>query len=115
MSLTLYTDENVKGQIVDGLRRRGVDVLTVVEDGRTGIPDPEVLDRATELRRLLFSQDDDLLREANKRQQSGEDFVGVVFAHQIRVGVGQVIADLEVIAGACDLSDFANRVEHLPL
>ncbi len=115
MSLALYTDENVLGPIVSGLRRRGVDVLTVVEDGRGGIPDPEVLNRATALSRLLFSQDDDLLREAKKRQEAGETFVGVVYGHILRVSVGQSIEDLETIAGACELSDFAGRVEYLPL
>jgi len=115
VSLALYTDENVLGAIVSGLRCRGVDVLTVVEDGRSGIPDPEVLDRATALSRLLFSQDDDLLREAKKRQEDGEAFVGVVYGHILRVSVGRAIEDLEIIAGACELTDFANRVEYLPL
>lgn len=67
MSLALYLDENVHGSVTTQLRRRGVDVLTVVEDGREGVSDPEVMDRATELGRLLFTQDDDLLREAKKR------------------------------------------------
>lgn len=115
MSLALYMDENVKGQVVDGLRRRGVDVLTVVEDGREGVSDPAVLDRAGEISRLLFSQDDDLLKEAQRRQVSGESFVGVVFGHQVRVSIGQAVEDLEIIAEACDLGDFANRVEYLPL
>ena len=115
MSLALYMDENAKGQVVDGLRQRGIDVLTVVEDGREGIPDPAVLDRAGELSRLLFSQDDDLLKEAQKRQVIGETFVGIVFGHQVRVSIRQAIEDLELIAQALDLADFANKVEYLPL
>ena len=39
MSIALYIDENVARQITIGLRLRGVDVLTVQEDGRTGYPD----------------------------------------------------------------------------
>lgn len=50
MSLALYMDENVHGAIINGLRQRNVDVLSVQEDNRSGISDPEVLDRATELR-----------------------------------------------------------------
>ena len=115
MSVAFYMDENIKGQVISGLRSRGVDVLTVVEDGREGIPDPTVLDRAGELSRLLFSQDDDLLKEAQRRQVSGEPFVGVVFGHQVRVSIGQAIEDLEVIAQASELEEFANRVEYLPL
>ncbi len=55
MSIALYMDENVHRGITDGLRIRNVDVLTVQEDGRTGLPDPLILDRATELERVLFS------------------------------------------------------------
>jgi hypothetical protein len=29
---------------------------------------------------LLFTQDEDLLREAKRRQQTGEEFAGVVYA-----------------------------------
>ncbi len=94
MSLALYLDENVEGAVTERLRGRGVDVLTVVEDGLTGLPDPAVLDRANELGRLLFTHDDDLLREAKTRQERGETFAGVVYGHQLRVSLGQTISDL---------------------
>ena len=55
---------------------RDIDVLTVQEDNRAGISDPEVLDRASELKRVLFSRDDDLLAIANQRQQQGQFFMG---------------------------------------
>ncbi len=50
--IRLYMDENVHGTITSGLRRRNIDVLTVQEDHRSGLPDPEVLDRAIELGRV---------------------------------------------------------------
>ena len=43
----LYMDEHVPSAITEGLRWRGVDVLTAQEDGRTGEDDPELLDRAS--------------------------------------------------------------------
>jgi hypothetical protein len=46
VSLFLYMDENVPIAITEGLRIRGVDVLTVQEDGLTSFPDPVVFDRA---------------------------------------------------------------------
>ncbi|MEO0708026.1 MAG: DUF5615 family PIN-like protein [Cyanobacteria bacterium J06649_5] len=52
MSVALYMDENVPRQITVGLRLRDVDVLTVQEDDRAGIPDSQVLERATELQRV---------------------------------------------------------------
>jgi predicted nuclease of predicted toxin-antitoxin system len=82
-------DEHIHKGITDGLRQRGVDVLTVQEDGRTGTPDPLVLDRATELQRIIFTQDQDFLAEANRRQVEGMSFAGVIYAHQRLVTIGE--------------------------
>jgi Domain of unknown function (DUF5615) len=108
-------DENVRGAVTDGLRGRGVDVLTVQEDGRVGDDDPDVLDRAAKLGRVVFTQDADFLAEGTRRQRAGIPFAGVVYAHQLRISVAQCINDLELIAGAMDLVEFAGRVEYLPL
>lgn len=108
-------DEHVPRAITGGLRLRGIDVITVQEDGRSGLPDPEILDRATELGRPLFSQDDDLLVEAHRRQAEGIPFAGVIYAHQLHITIGDCIRDLELIARAADPSDLTDRVEFLPL
>ena len=110
-----YLDENVEGQIVRGLRARGVDVLTAEEDGHDATPDSLVLDRAGELGRVAFSRDQDFLREATRRQQAGERFVGVVYAHKTQVSIGQCVADGELLAQAGAPDDFANRVYFLPI
>ena len=67
MSVHLYMDVHVRRAVTAGLRLRGIDVLTAQEDGTGELPDPELLDRATELGCVLFTQDDDLLREAKRR------------------------------------------------
>jgi uncharacterized protein with PIN domain len=114
VSLKLYADEHVP-RAVTGLRLRGVDVMTVQEDARTGEPDPAVLDRATELERVLVTRDEDLLVEAHARQQQGRAFRGVVYAHQMTVTIGRMVSDLELIAKAALPGEFDNRVEFLPL
>lgn len=115
MSVGLYMDENVHRAISAGLRLRGVDVLTVQEDGLRGIPDPELLDRASELGRPLFSQDDDLIAEARRRQSEGIAFSGVVFAHQLRVTIGDCVRDLAFLAEAGEPEDFERQIVFLPL
>jgi uncharacterized protein with PIN domain len=115
MTVALYMDEHVHRAITVSLRLRGVDVLTAQEDDRIGTPDDALLDRATELQRVLFSQDEDLLAEAKRRQMEGVLFVGVVYAHQLRVTIGVCVRDLELIAKAVDPDDIVNRVEYLPL
>lgn len=115
MSLALYMDENVARQITDGLRTRSVDILTVREDDRSGYPDTILLDRATKLRRVMFSQDRDLPNEAERRQAAGIDFSGIIYAHQLFVPIGTCVHDLEIIAKVGNLEEFANRIQYLPL
>ena len=115
MSLKLYMDEHVPTVLTEGLRQRGVDVFTVQEDGRLGIADSELLDRATNSGRVLFTRDTDFLREAAHRQEQGESFAGVIYAHQLRVSIGTCIDDLELVANACESEDLENQVLHLPL
>jgi hypothetical protein len=54
MTVPLYMDHHVKAAITDGLRRRGVDVLTCAEDGTAQADDDPILTRATALGRTLF-------------------------------------------------------------
>jgi predicted nuclease of predicted toxin-antitoxin system len=112
--LRLYMDEHVRRAVTRALRMRGVDVLTAQEDGMEGTPDPELLQRASELGRVLFTQDDDFLVEATRRQRAGDSFAGVLYAHQ-DVPVRVCIDHLELIAVACEPGEYQDRVEYLPL
>jgi len=113
--IELIMDVHVASAITSGLRSRGVDVLTAQEDGSRELSDARLLDRAVELRRLLFTQDIDFLNEATLRQRTGREFYGVVYAAQTRVTVGRCIDDLELIAKAEDIKDWLNRLDYLPL
>ena len=115
MSISFYMDENVHRGITNGLRIRNVDVLTVQEDGKIGFEDTAILNRATELRRILFTQDDDFLVEATVRQQEQADFAGIVYAHKLRVSVGDCIRDLEIIAKAANYEELESSIQYLPL
>ena len=115
MTVALYMDVHVHRAITTGLRLRGVDVLTAQEDGHQTAADDRLLDRATELQRILFTQDDDLLAEAKLRQSSNVPFAGVIYAHQLRITIGRCVQDLELIAKAGKPEELANRVEFLPL
>jgi hypothetical protein len=108
-------DVHVRRAVTVGLRLRGADILTAQEDGAGEFDDPRLLDRATELGRVLFTQDDDLLKEAARRQEAGGRFTGVIYGHQLNVTVGQCIEDLELIARATEPEEWANAVTYLPL
>lgn len=115
MSLRLYMDHHVDAAITRGLLRRGIDAITSFEDGASTWDDERLLERATELGRVLFSQDDDLLAIAQRWLLSGRNFAGLIFAHPLDITIGQAIRDLELIALVYEEADIANRVEYLPL
>lgn len=85
------------------------------EDGTAELSDPALLDRATELERVLITQDEDFLKEGSRRQRAGETFFGIVYAHQGYVSIGECVTDLEVIAKGSEPQEWIDRVEHLPL
>ena len=49
-------DQHVPRAISVGLRLRGVDVVTAFEDGASEMNDSELLNRASELGRVLFTR-----------------------------------------------------------
>lgn len=112
--VSLYLDHHVDFAIAEGLRLRGIDVLTCQEDGTAHWDDERLLDRAQSLGRVIFSKDSDFLAIAQKRQQERRDFAGVAYAHQLHISIGQAIRDLELLAKVFDLEDMRNRVEFLP-
>ena len=113
--LRLYMDVHVNAAITAGLRRRDIDVLTAQEDCSRRFEDSALLDRATELDRALFSQDDDFLSLARERQNLGERFAGLIYGHQLAAPVGKYVLDLEVLCKVLEPEDMVNRIEYLPL
>jgi predicted nuclease of predicted toxin-antitoxin system len=108
-------DQHVPLAITQGLRRRGLDVLTTQDDGSEAWIDEELLKRATELGRVIFTQDDDFLALANEWQHAGIEFAGVVFGRQLSVTTGQGIRDLEIIATVLEPGEIRNQVQFIPL
>jgi hypothetical protein len=88
--------------------------VTAQEDGTAELEDPPLLDRATELECPLYTQDDNLLAEARRRQTEGVCFAGVIYSHQLRSPIGRCVEDLELIAKTFEPPDLADRVELIP-
>ena len=79
MSLSLYMDVHVPLPVTAGLIQRGIDVTTAQWDQNAHLSDPDLLDRATALGRVLVSQDEDLLAEAAEREATGRPFAAWSF------------------------------------
>jgi predicted nuclease of predicted toxin-antitoxin system len=115
LSVGLYMDVHVRRAVSTALRLRSIDVLTAQGNGTAEAEDSALLQRATDLGRDLVSQDADLLREAARRLDERRDFSGLVYAHQLRITVGQMIDDLELIAKATSQKEWQAKIEYLPI
>ena len=76
--------------------------------------DEERLQRATELGRLIFTQDTRFKALAEDWQRQGKTFAGLLFGNQAGVTVGTYVRVLELIAKATDSAEWVNVVQHLP-
>jgi hypothetical protein len=114
MAVSFYMDVHVPYPITAQLRRRSVDVLTAQDDGRTEAPDAELLSRATELGRVIFTQDVLFRVLAENCQRMGKEFSGLLFGPQIDATIGQYVTDLELVAKASAPTEWQNVIEFLP-
>lgn len=113
MGLRLYADACVDARIVAGLRRRGVDVVTVVDAGLLGCPDETQLAKARDLNRVILSGDQDFLLLAHRCATEGTAFPGLVFIQPKRP-LGEVIRAVALIASLYSPEDLAGWIEWVP-
>ena len=115
MSVGLYFDHNARPQIADGLRRRDVDVLLAREDGAERMADERLLERATSLGRVVFTEYKAFLAIANRWLEPRPHFAGVIYVRQRRLSIGQAIEQLELIAKVYEPDEMRKRIIYLPL
>ena len=114
MAVSLYMDVHIPWSITDQLRRRGMDVLTAIEDRADEFPDDAILQRAYELGRVVFTQDIRFKTLAEQWQRRERPFAGLLFGHQLHGTIGQYVRDLELISQASEPGEWQNTVGHLP-
>jgi len=114
VTVRLYMDVHVPFAITAQLRLRNIDILTAQEDDSSQREDSQLIDRATDLQRVLVSQDIDLIQITALRNRSGIPFTGLIYAHQMSATIGQMVRDLELIVRATTIEEWRNRVEYLP-
>lgn len=106
--IKFYMDEHVPKAVTEGLRRRGVDVVTVQELGLQAADDRRHLERAAEEGRVVFTQDADFLR----LHAAGVVHRGVVYASQ-QTPVPHMLRSLMLIHDALTSDDMIRHVEFL--
>lgn len=101
-------DEHVPKAVAEGLRRRGVDVVTVQEIGLQAADDQRHLERATQEGRVVVTQDADFLR----LHAAGVSHRGIVYAPQ-QTPVPHMLRSLMLIHDVLTPDDMVRHVEFL--
>src|SRR5699024_519569 len=94
--------------VADGLRRRGIDVHTLVEANKLGADDKEHLAFARQQRRAIVTHDTDFLRLANAT--SGHSVV--VYAPQEQ-SIGEMVRKLSLIARVITEEEMRGHLEYI--
>jgi hypothetical protein len=113
LPLRLYADECVDGRIVAGLRRRGIDVATAADEGLRSATDPQHMERATALGRIVVSADRDFLVIVADQRARGVPFPGLFYILQ-GTPVGEAIRAIADAAEILDPPEMNNWVEWIP-
>lgn len=115
--IRLLFDENFNGRIIRGLRRisPALDAVRVQEAGLLRWEDPQLLEWSAEQGRVMVSHDVTTMSMfAWERIAAGLPMTGLILVPSV-LGIGQVIADLRVVAECSEPDDFQGVILHLPL
>ncbi len=93
LDFPLLADENVHPDVIVFLREAGLDVESVAEQGKYGLPDTQVLQRATEAGRVVLTHDSDFGGLA----LMGARFVGIIYLRPGHIRADFTIKTLEAI------------------
>lgn len=110
--LSGYADEHVDFRIVEGLRRRGMDVVTAQERGQRQTDDEILLATATAEGRLMLTNDTDFLSYHNDWMLIGKNHAGIVYWPQVFL-IGEAIRRIIDYATHTDAATAANYVKYI--
>jgi len=111
--MRLYTNESVPVAVAEGLKRRGVDVFTVRDAGNLGLSDEAQLAFAHSQGAVIFTHDDDFLKIAHNWLAAGHDHNGIIYVHQQRFGLGEIVRRLKLLNELLTQAEMLNHVEFL--
>jgi Domain of unknown function (DUF5615) len=108
-------DEHIDPRIARGLQRLTTIDIVEVRIALTGIPDPELLEWATQNDRILVTADvNTLVGFAYERIQRGAHTSGVLVLKR-GTSIGEAIRELELLHAVGEQEEFANGVWYIPM
>jgi predicted nuclease of predicted toxin-antitoxin system len=104
----IYADESVNIAIVEGLKRRGVNIFSAKDLQKLGLTDDEQLEVAVEYHAVIFTCDADFLRLALSRPH-----LGIIYVHQQKLTIGECIKRLKTIVQTMSAQEMVNQIVFL--
>lgn len=111
MQPKFYVDENVPIAVSKGLKRRGMDILTVQEAKLLSKNDREQLQYAFQQQRVIITHDSDFLILVRKEKIKHQ---GILFFTR-QVGIGEAIEEIERVWLTYPEEDLRGIVLFLPM
>ena len=115
MQIRLYIDEDAMARaLVQGLRARGVDLTTVIEEGMNQRDDREQLEYATAEGRVLYTFNVRHFCSIHKSYMAeGKSHSGIVVVNRQRYSVGEQIRRLLSLIGNTAEEDMIDSLRFL--
>lgn len=108
-TIRFHLDEHIPSAVADGLRRRGIEVITTLDAGLLGAEDTAHLVFALARGLVIVTNDEDFLG-LNEREI---EHPGVAYCPLHKRSIGTVIRSLVLIWEVLDPLDMRNCVEFL--
>ena len=109
MPLSLLCDEQIPYQVIEGLRRREIDVVSIQQMGLRSTPDEVILDIAQQHGRVIYSCDADSLR----LHATGTLHAGILYHRPITYSIGEAIRSVAMDCEVLSVDEMRNHVEFL--
>lgn len=113
--ICLYIDEDAMAHaLVQGLRARGVDVTTVIDEGMNERDDNAQLERAAQQRRVIYTFNvGDFCKLHRDYLAAGKSHAGIIVVYRQRYSVGEQIRRLIELIGTKSTEEMRDRLSFL--
>ena len=106
MPLALLCDEHIPYLVIEGLRRRGIDVTTVQQLDMRGALDQIILQTARGQGMVIYTNDVDFLR----LHAMGIDHSGIIYHHALDFSLGEAIRRVLLACETLSTEEMKDRV-----
>jgi predicted nuclease of predicted toxin-antitoxin system len=108
-AIRYFFDQHISSAVAQGLRHRGIEILTAHEAHRCGFDDAEQLQFAEANEYVIVTFDRDYLA----LDAGGVSHAGIAWCPATKYSVGQLIQALMLLHGVLTTSEMRDHVEYL--